>query len=281
MVDDIERLVTDYRIDAVAIHDSNFFISKNRVRQFCEEMIKREPEIKWGNVNGRTKQLADYEDKLWELMEKSGCSMILVGSESGFQQALDFINKDFSVEDTIRFAKKCEKYNIKVIFSMLSGLPWDRDYKKTQELNDTEMELTLRLSEELISISKRNRILISNYTPYPGSPLYSRTLEMGLESPEGLEAWSEWQLDLQTTPWLTAKQARLVPQLTRYIFFMIDPDSCGWLSARISNRFLRAIFVLAFKLFTSFANFRWKHKFFAIPIDYWLYGIARERAKLV
>lgn len=277
MVDEIEVFIKNYDIDSVAIHDSNFFVDPKRVKEFCKEILKRKLNIKWGNVNGRTRQLLDLGDETWDLLEKSGCSMILVGAESGYQEALDYIDKKIRVEDTLELAELCHRRNIKVLFSMLLGLPWE---KKTEEQVKKEFYYTFKLIDQVLSVDRRFRILLSMYTPYPGSQMYHQSLKMGLEVPDSLEGWSNFQLDEHNTPWTSKRQSELVKRLTRYIFFFMDKDSYSWISVRINNRFARELFRLSFKLFESIAVFRWKYKFFHFPFDYEIYSIGRDRFKL-
>lgn len=280
VVDEIERLVKHYNIESIAFHDSNFFVNRERVRQFCEELIKRKLKIKWGNVNGRTKQLLSYDDELWKLMKKSGLGLILTGAESGFQKMLDFINKDTKVEDTIHFAEKCKKHGVKSIFSFFIGVPWGPDNDKTEELIEKEFKYTLEIIDKIISIDRRHRIILSNYTPYPGSPLYYRSLECGFKPPKSFEGWGNFRLEWKTTPWIPPKLGKLVEPLTTYIFFFIDPDSYNWVTARIKNVALRLVFKLFFRFFEVIARVRWKYKFFKFLIDYRAYRFIKDHGAI-
>lgn len=276
MVEDIEGLVKDYGVDTIALADSEFFIDKERARLFCEEITRRGLKINWCNANGRIPQLLKYEDDMWHLIAESGCREILVGAESGYQPALDLMQKDMRVEETIAFAEKCRKYDIKVVFSMLCGLPWHRDYQKTAKLTETETRHTLELADELTRLNKRNKIILSSYTPYPGSPLYTRSLEIGLVPPDSLDKWADWIEQLNTCPWVSSRQARKFEMLN-YIFFFLDTDSCEWLSSLIRNRIFRYLFKMAFQLYSLLPRLRWKYHFFAFPADRWLYQYFKNR----
>jgi radical SAM superfamily enzyme YgiQ (UPF0313 family) len=276
LVDEIEFLVKRYKLDAIAFHDSNFFVSKDRVRQFCKKLIERKLGIRWGNANGRTRHIAEFEDSLWQLMKDSGLSLILTGAESGYQEMLDLIDKETTVEDTINFARKCRKYGIKAIYSLFVGLPWSKDDNVTHDKIIKEFEHTLRLAEQLVSLSRKNRVILSLYTPYPGSPLYKRSVALGLRPPTKLQDWSAFQLEYKTTPWVTDKQANFVEFLTRYVFFFLDEDSYGWVTARVKNVPARVLFKLVFRVFEQIVELRWKHKFFNFRADYQLYLVGRN-----
>ncbi len=271
MAEEIEKLVNDYGVATVAFDDSNFFVDKERVRRFCEELIKRRLGIRWGGVNGRVPQLLGFENEMWELLVKSGCASISVGAESGYQPALDFMQKDVHVEQTIALVEKCRDYDIKLVFSMFYGLPWDPDYEKTRRLTDIEIRHTIDLASKMISLNRRNKALLYLYTPYPGTPLYLRSLKLGLQPPQSLEGWGNWVLHKRNTPWITPQQERLAEMLDLYIFVLQDQDTYAVASARFRNRFIRFLFKGVFKVYRSIARFRWKFNFFALPMEYYLY----------
>ena len=276
MAEEIEKLIRDYKVDMISFGDSEFFISKERVRVFCEEVLKRGLNIKWANPNGRIPQLLLWEEDMWELIVRSGCKGILVGAESGYQPSLDFMNKHMLVEETLAFAGKAKKYDLKIYYSMLCGLPWNADYKKTQHLTDVEIEHTLDLANKLIKINPRNRIMFFLYTPYPGSNLFQRSLEIGLKVPKDLAGWGNWTLNFKTTPWISRRQRGRTDMLNNYIFFLLDSDSSEGLSANFRNPVARALSQKALKLFNLVVKLRWRHQFFALPLDFWLYRLGRQ-----
>jgi radical SAM superfamily enzyme YgiQ (UPF0313 family) len=198
---------------------------------------------------------------------------MLIGAESGYQPALDLMNKGLRVEETIELAEKCRDKKIKLSTSVLWGLPWDPDYEKTRRLIDTEVRYTIDLLDKVFSINPRNKLLFAIYTPYPGSPLYSRSLGLGLEPPQTLDGWANWVLQERNTPWVTHQQEGRVKMLHPYIFPFIDPDSYPLAMGMFHNRFVKLIAKVPYKIFRLIARLRWKFKFFALPIDYYLFKL--------
>jgi radical SAM superfamily enzyme YgiQ (UPF0313 family) len=283
IVDEIEELIKRYKIDAVLFDDPNFFFDKERVRKFCTELIRRKLPIIWHDANGRIEEMLRFEDDMWELIEKSGCRSIEVGAESGWQKALDFMQKDLRVNKIVEFAEKCKKYNIKPICSFVMGLPWSSDYKKTQEMIDKEIKYTLEVMEKIVSINRRSRITPNVFTPYPGSPLYFKSLDIGLKAPSTLEGWSNWMIEKKTTPWILNRQARTIIMIKDYISFFLDIDSYERLRQLLrkkSSKLLVFFTLSIFDIFKKIAEFRWKHKFFSLPIDYWLFSFVKERESI-
>lgn len=282
VVDDLERLEKEFRVNAVSMYDSNFFVNMKRAKEILRGMLDRGLSIRLGNIDGRTKQLAEADDEIWELMRATRCYSILTGAESGNQEALDIINKDISVEDNIRFARKCHKYGIKVVFSTLVGLPIPNlRFEEIQRKTDDQIKSTIEMFNKLLSYDSRHRALMFIFCPYPGTPMYQNALKLGFEEPKSLEEWSRFTLYDKQTPWVTERQEFLVTMVSSYIFMFLDSDTIKWIKERIKNRFKRAVFISAFKTFTVIARTRWKYKYFGMPLDYRLFQFAKSRNKSI
>lgn len=281
VLEDIERLAKNYGVNGLALVDSNFFVDEERVRKICQGVVDRGLKVRWADIDGRTKQLADFDDGLWELMERAGFRVFLVGSESGSQESLDFINKDVLVKDTIRLAKKCRKHNIKVVFSNLAGLPWNHGLSNGERKRkiDEEIKATIKMIDKLYAIDNRHRLLFFAYLPYPGTPFYERALELGFKPPLTLEGWGNFHLYTRHTPWITKKQERLITMLSSYIFLFLDSDCEALPSQLAAGRVIRFLARILLKFFQTMARLRWKYKYFQFPFDFWLYWFIRRHQR--
>ena len=114
VVDDFELLEREYKVDAIGFYDSLFFTNMKRCKAIFREMLDRGVQLRLGNLDGRSKQLADADDELWELMKETRTYSIFCGAESGDNETLKAITKEIEVEDNYRFAERCHKYGIKV-----------------------------------------------------------------------------------------------------------------------------------------------------------------------
>lgn len=288
VVNDWAQLVKKYKADSIAVYDSNFFVDKKRVYDICRGLLKKKIEIKWGNANGRIPQLVKYEPKIWGVMEKSGCSMILTGAESGSQEALDFIEKDMNVEEIDKFTRLCKKYHIRILYSFLVGLPWSKDASENKRFIDQEYKSTFNLINSLLKISKRNRFTYYIFLPYPGAPLFNRAVDLGLKIPRSLRGWSTYLMSpedafktVSRQKWITPKQARLTAMLTQYIFGLMDPDTYDVLKERVPKGVKRLFFIVAYKIGQDFVRLRWRFKFFDLPFDYWIFTFVYKYGSLV
>lgn len=288
VVEELESFVKNYNIDSIAIYDSNFFVDKMRVYEICSQLLKKNIRIKWGSVNGRMSQLVKYEPEIWELMARSGCSMILVGAESGSQEALDLVTKDMNIEDSYEFTRLCKKHGIKILYSYMVGLPWSSNIAENKERLDKEYKATLSSIDKLLGIGGRQRFMFYLFLPYPGARLFERAAELGLEYPKRFEDWSDFLMSPEDAfnmvvkqKWITPGQAQFTAMLTQYIFGIMDVEAMDYLKERIKNRLMRRIFVVSFKFALILVRLRWKYKFFRMPLDYKIFIWVRQHAGLM
>lgn len=274
VAEEVNKLVKDYDVDTILLLDASFFIDKERARIFCEELIRRRLKINWFGVGARISQALQWEDEFWELIVKAGCCQLSMGAESGYQPALDLMQKDLLVEDIIAFTEKVRRFDINVFYSMLCGLPWDSDYRKTRELTNLEIKLDLDLAHKLVYLNKKSRFMLYLYTPYPGNPLYQRSLEIGLKAPQNLEGWGNWVFYTKMTPWVTRSQARFVLRTVGYIEALLNyPHAKDEINPSFYHR-VASFFPRKFtQLFELIVKTRWKYKFLAFPLDAWLFHL--------
>jgi anaerobic magnesium-protoporphyrin IX monomethyl ester cyclase len=276
VVSDIQSLYDTFGIDSLFMSDSDFFINEKRTVEICKGLIDERIDIKWGNVNGRSDELVRYEDSTWELMEKSGLQSIATGAEASDEDALVLINKGATVADTIELAKIASNHNIIIKFSLMIGLPIvDDSYSMRKEFTDM---IDFILS--MYKISRNNEFLLFMYTPFPGTPLFTKSIELGFKSPATLDEWGEFITGLNTpsTPWTDMKIADRVYQVNFYFPFI---SSTAEKVARNSPIPLRWIALFGVKILGSLMRLRLKYKFFAFPFEYKSIRLAFKFKKLL
>ncbi len=283
-VDSLKRM---YGIDAVQIIDSNFFVGQDRGKRFAKRLLELGTNIKWGNVNGRVKQLASLSDETWDLMKRSGLACILVGAESGDQETLDYMQKDITVDDTLKLTEKCAKYDVKILASFLAGFPRSKDPEECHSMVDKEINSAFWLIDKMFSIYPRIRMMFALYLPYPSTALFTQCKELGLEIPKKLEDWDDYLVQAEDAAkmkvrqkWITEKQARKLLMCGMYIFFFKDPDSFDLVTKKINNKLYKAVLWIGFNVGKTVALLRWKLKFFDFPVDFYAYNLMRKYSQL-
>ena len=109
VLDEIEFVNKEFRINSIIIYDDLFTVKKERVMEICQGILERGLDIEWkceGRVN-----IVEEETLGW--MKKAGCSMIAYGVESGNQKGLDYLNKGTKVEQIRRAFELTRRAGIK------------------------------------------------------------------------------------------------------------------------------------------------------------------------
>lgn len=161
ILEEIEFLKTNFGINGFLFRDQVFTYNKERVVKLCDEIIKRDLNIKWF-VEARTDQITE---DLLSKMKDAGCFRIHYGVETGTPEILTKIGKPGlsvkRVKQTFHVTKKFEMFTMAHI---IIGLPGEN--KKT-------LKNTLSLICEL----NPDQINLNIWTPYPGTKLFDIAAE--------------------------------------------------------------------------------------------------------
>lgn len=161
VVDEIEVLVRNYDIHTIWFHDQTFSMLPERTMRLCDEIIRRDLDIRWATET-RVDRLTP---RVIRKMKESGCGRLEVGVETGDPDLLKTVGKrgltPERVDETIENIKK---EGIIAETNFLVGLPgetWD-SIKKTAEL-------VKRITPDILTV-----MIV---TPYPGTPLFKMAEE--------------------------------------------------------------------------------------------------------
>ena len=81
--------------------------------------------------------------------------------------------------------------------------------------------------------------------------------------------------------WMTPKQILRVSMLTQYIFGMMDIGARNTIAAKMTNPILRISFLFSWSFGLFLARLRWRLKFWAMPLDFWIFTQVRKYLKLI
>lgn len=162
IVDELEYIAKELpEIKEIFIEDDTFTIGKDRIREICSEIGKRELDITW-SCNARAN--LDYESM--KLMKKAGCRLLDVGYESGNDDILKNIKKGIKTSDSRRFTADAKKARLMILADFIFGMPG--------ETKDTA-EQTIRFVKQI----KPNIVQFSIATPIPGTDFYDFVRDNG------------------------------------------------------------------------------------------------------
>lgn len=232
----LRHLQKTYGVDAVQMHDMDFFISEDRTADFAARITGMD--LSWWAL-GRVDVLMNYSDATWRAMQRSGLKMIFSGAESGSDEQLAAMNKggNASAHLTLELARRARAFGIIPEFSFVLGTPPD-------PLGD--VPTTFEFIRKIKAINPAAEIVMYTYTPVVADgDLYAQASEMNFAFPNSLEGFAApaWQkLSMRRgdgIPWMTRevqKRARNFERVLNAFYPTVtDPRLTG-----IARTLLRA-----------------------------------------
>jgi len=270
IIEDIEKIIKKYNPDVINVRDNNFFFSKERIRKFCEEKIKRNIKIKW-KAQCRADYFSKYDNEFVSLLKKSGCISLLFGAESGNQRILDLLKKDIKVEDTVKSIKMCGKHGIIPVLGFIIG-----------NITETKKEVfeTLNFIDYLVKINPETEIAgIFLLTPWPGTDTFTEFKKIGLKEPKTLEEWGHFNLgDIKHNIYVLRRHRHLyktIEMVSRFPFFKKKKLKKSPI-AKGHNR-LPFFKEIGYRILYNSAVLRWKYKFFYFGFEWDFYNFYVRR----
>lgn len=174
IVDEMEFLIKEYQVETLAFMDDTFTLNRKKVKEVCDEIIKRGLKVMWGC----TARVDTLSEDLIATMKEAGCIAIFMGVESADQQTLDAVNKQTSIDKIRKAFEMSQKQKMRTIASVVLGMPGD-----TRE----SIKNTVKFVKEL----KPSYAIFSLATPYPGTRFYQQAFEKNLIK---VRDWSKYTL---------------------------------------------------------------------------------------
>jgi hypothetical protein len=210
----VRRLAERFSVDAVQMHDMDFFISEARTAEFAERIAP--VGVNWWGL-GRVDTLMQYSDRTWRTMAHSGLKMLFSGAESASDAVLAAMNKggNASAGLALELARRMRSFGVVPEFSFVLGVPPD-------PLGD--MAQTFEFIRKIKRVNPATEIVLYIYTPVPmDGTLYAEAARLGFSFPTTLEEWAsdEWrQLMMRRgegIPWLDRSVRRRVHDFERVL----------------------------------------------------------------
>jgi len=150
-------------IKSIYFFDETFTVSKQRIAELCELIIKENIKVDWA-CNGRVDTL---DEEIIRLMKSAGCWNIMFGIECGSELTLKGVHKGTTLDRAMKIVKSCKENSINVSASFVIGLP---------EESPETIQKTLEIAKK-INPYRAQFVII---TPYPGTKLYDEMKAEGL-----------------------------------------------------------------------------------------------------
>ena len=120
MAEDWRHYVDSLGIQFITCLVSLFTMPKQRLIDFCSELISQNVKVKW-ICYARADDLCDEE--VVKLLLKSGCIQVQIGTESGDDGQLQRMNKRVDVQTNGLALDICRKYGLTTVISLIIGYP--------------------------------------------------------------------------------------------------------------------------------------------------------------
>ncbi|MDD5253486.1 MAG: radical SAM protein [Candidatus Nanoarchaeia archaeon] len=151
---EVELLYNKFKIKEIHIVDDTFTLDRQRVIDFCNELIKRKIRITYTFPNGV--RLDTLDEELLRLLKKTGCYAMSVGIESGSQEILNDMKKNLNLKLIKEKIDLINKIGIDVNGFFIVGYPGET--RKT-------ILKTIKFAKKL----KIKRAHFSAFLPLPGT----------------------------------------------------------------------------------------------------------------
>jgi len=266
---EIKYIMDKYNTKKFTICDDNFFVDKERVLDFCRGIINKNIKIEIF-AYARANYFARYSFEELELIKDSGFKFIAIGAESGSQRVLDFIHKDITKEDILLSAKNCVKHGIIPVYSFIIGIPGEKK---------EDLEKTIDIYFKLKNISSKVEINgFYVFTPYPGTPIFRKSIEWGYKPFDSLEGWASWKFsDSSNLTWLNKSERfhlQVLSKLVQFFFIKERFDSYGkeYKRKKLGSLLNLILWNLGSPVLNLIAKTRFKNKFFKLGYEWILLG---------
>jgi anaerobic magnesium-protoporphyrin IX monomethyl ester cyclase len=122
VVDEIEHLVRDLRVEYVLFRDPMFSLNQKRVVAICQEILQRGLDLKWACET----RVDCLDESTIAIMARAGCTGINFGVESSDPEIQKGVHrKPILIREFIEKVALCRRHNIRTFAFFIVGLPGD------------------------------------------------------------------------------------------------------------------------------------------------------------
>lgn len=153
--------------------DDTFNITNGRVRELCQEILRRNLKFRW-TARFRVKGV---DHALLSLMRDAGCNRLQFGVEQATDEALSLLQKGVNLAEIQNAFKLCREVGINTVAYFMIGTPTER----TREDIVRTIDFSIQLQPDFV--------MYNILTPFPGTTLFDQGLQQGILK---LEPWMEF-----------------------------------------------------------------------------------------
>ena len=172
VIDEVELLEKKFGVKVMVIQEDNFNINPKRVREFCEEKIKRGLTMKWVSLGCASDWIRLEQDI--PLMKKAGMFMGVFGIEVASDDELRKLDKGITVGQIYKTIDILRKNDIAIVGDIMIGFDYD-----TEKIIKERFEFAEKVDPDVM--------WVGYLTPPPGSPIWEDVVRRGWVDPKTID----------------------------------------------------------------------------------------------
>jgi anaerobic magnesium-protoporphyrin IX monomethyl ester cyclase len=211
VISEVADLVDHYRIEEVAMLDSNLPVDWRRALEIAKGFLESKLRFRW-TFQASTDFLCRMSDDDVRMLGESGVTHMGFGTESTSENVLKIMNKRHQrVNEMYETARKAALGGIHVTFNLIFGYPGEVESDRVETIRTMS-----DIARQFWNVSFSPNI----FTPYPGIPIWPQLRELGLSEPQSLPEWAELPLGRNTLPWLQGEELQRLRRMLQ--FFLLN-----------------------------------------------------------
>ncbi len=151
---ELEALKERWGLLYFSFRDDSFSADRERLREFCREILQRRLPFLWDCQCA----VAMLDPETVTLMRRAGCVQIQLGIESGSQEVLKTLGKNYRRSELLQLAEACRKTGMLLSAYIITGVP-----------GETARDVTA--TEALLRELRVGSVVVSRLALYPGTEL--------------------------------------------------------------------------------------------------------------
>jgi radical SAM superfamily enzyme YgiQ (UPF0313 family) len=253
-VEETTDLTRRYALEMLWIVDDNFLVDLDRARGIAEGLVRENSHYRW-SIQATTNLTSRLSTEDLKLLRRAGLHQICQGVDSGSHAVLQQMGKDWQdFEQIYESAARCIEAGIRPSFNIIFAFPGE---------GKAERRETIQFMMDVCRRFPGAEFWTNIFTPYPGSPIFARTKELGIEVPTTLEGWADFFPRYTRLPWLKGAEHKRLQATRDYLRIAFDRIPIG--ADRRGN-----IARLVQKTISFPARWRLDHDMYRLPMELWI-----------
>lgn len=253
-VEETVDLSRRYALEMIWVVDDNFLVDMDRARGIAEGLVRENSHYTW-SIQATSNVVARLTPEDLRMLKRAGLRQICQGVDSGSPTVLKAMHKDWQdFESIYESAARCLEAGIRPSFNIIFAFPGE-GRKERRETIDFMMSVCRRFPGA--------EFWTNIFTPYPGSPIFAKTTELGIDLPTSLEAWADYFPRYTRLPWLDGKEHDRLQVTRDYLRLAFDRIPIGADRRGKMTRLIQKTISLP-------ARWRLDHDIYRMPLELWI-----------